>query len=112
MNKRRWPDWALPRLDTVGLDYRKVRGVLGSQGRVRNLTAEDLRKIGQKGYDAYMGKMTPEERSERARHAAIIGNAKRWAGHVKKQRSTKPRGWNAAEAGRKGNEARWGSKPT
>mgnify|MGYP001590670642 CR=1 FL=1 len=110
VNKRAYPDWAIPTLETVGLDYRKVRGILGGQGRVRNLTPEQLRRIAMKGVRARRAQTTPEQRRAHASHAGKIGNAKRWAGHVKKVKpQKKPRGHNAREAGRKGNEIRWGS---
>lgn len=111
MKHKRFPTWALPRLDTVGLDYRSIRGRLGGQQRAINLTPQQLRQIALKAVKARMEKMTPEARSNQARAAGAAGNAKRWANHVRKYPPRRnPRGWNAAQAGKAGAIARWGAR--
>jgi hypothetical protein len=112
MKARLYPDWALPNLMSIGMDYRQARGILGGVARKANLTRSELRRIAMKGYRAYLGKMTPAERSAIASHAAKIGNAKRWAGHTKaaKPRLTpEQRSEVNRRNGRRGNEVRWGA---
>lgn len=110
MKARLYPDWALPNLMTIGVDYRKARGILGGVARKANLTPKRLREIAMLGVRARRKKTTKAQRSEHARRAGVIGNAVQWAGHVKKAKSTRSRGWNAREAGRIGNASRWGGR--
>ena len=110
MKARLYPDWAMPNLMSIGMDYRKARGILGGVARKRNLTAKRLREIAMMGVRARAKKSTQEQRRQHASNAAKAANAKRWAGHVKKPKpAKKPRGHNASHAGKMGAEARWGT---
>lgn len=125
--KRSYPGWALPKLESVGIDYKHAMHSLGGQARARDLTPLQLARIARKGGQARARRLTKEqiamigsmgaavryhnmdagERRSLAQAAAAV----RWAGHVKKVKPKgKPRGWNAAEAGKKGAAARWGDR--
>ena len=113
MKARLYPDWALPNLMTIGMDYRKARGILGGVARKANLTPKRLREIAMMGVRARRAQTTPEQRRAHASHAGKIGNAKRYANHVKKEKRPPLTKEQRAEVnrqnGRRGNEARWGA---
>lgn len=112
MKARLYPDWAMPNLMTIGMDYRKARGILGGAARKRNLTPKRLREIAMMGVRARRAKTTPEQRREHARKAGAIGNAVQWAGHVKKEKprlTPEQRAEVNRQNGRRGNESRWGT---
>ena len=113
MKARLYPDWAMPNLMTIGMDYRKARGILGGAARKRNLTPKRLREIAMMGVRARRAKTTPEQRREHARMAGQVGNATRWAGHVKKAKKPRLTPEQRSEInrqnGRRGNESRWGA---
>lgn len=113
MKARLYPDWAMPNLMTIGMDYRKARGIYGGVARKANLDRKRLREIAMMGVRARRAKTTPEQRSEHARRAGAIGNAKQWAGHVKKPKPPRLTREQRAEInranGRRGNVSRWGA---
>lgn len=113
MKARLYPDWALPNLMTIGMDYRKARGILGGVARKANLTAARLREIAMMGVRARRAQTTPDERRQHASHAGKIGNTNRWAGHTKKKKPPRLTSAQRAEVnrqnGRRGNESRWGA---
>ena len=75
MKARLYPDWAMPNLMTIGMDYRKARGVYGGVARKANLAPKRLREIAMMGVRARRAQTTPEQRKAHASHAGKIGNA-------------------------------------
>ncbi len=113
MKARLYPDWALPNLMSIGMDYRKARGIYGGVARKENLTAKRLREIAMMGVRARRARTTPEQRREHASMAGKIGNAKRWAGHTKKQKPRLTKEQRAEinrQNGRGGLVTRWGAR--
>lgn len=114
MKARLYPDWCLPNLMTIGMDYRKARGIYGGVARKANLDRKRLREIAMMGVRARRAQTTPEQRREHASHAGKIGNANRWAGHVKKQKpqrlTKEQRSEINRQNGRRGNDSRWGAR--
>ena len=89
MNVTLYPSWAIPafeppRLTGAHPDFLRVRAMLGGYARARKLSPKALRKIAMAGVRARRKQLTPEQRRQHASHAGKIGNATRWAGHVKK----------------------------
>lgn len=78
-----------------------------------NLTPKRLHEIAMMGVRARRAQTTPEQRRAHASHAGKIGNAKRYANHVKKEKRPPLTKEQRAEVnrqnGRRGNEARWGA---
>lgn len=114
MKARLYPDWALPNLMTIGMDYRKARGILGGVQRKLNLDRKRLHEIAMMGVRARRKQTNPEQRRQHASRAGKIGNSNRWAGHVKKPKKPRLTPEQRAEVnrlnGRRGNESRWGPR--
>lgn len=76
--RKAMPRWALPRTDSVGLDYRQVRARLGAQAVNANLTEQEIKTRGRELHAAWMEKTTAEQRREWARAAGAAGARSRW----------------------------------
>jgi len=83
--KHPYPAWALPRPRRRQPERTAEREVFfsdrarrGGTGRAAKCSKEELRAIALLGVEARLAKSTPEERSARARVAAIAANKKRW----------------------------------
>lgn len=97
MKARLYPDWAIPNLMTIGMDYRKARGIYGGVARRNAMADRESRGPMKKSYPRWLVPRLSDVVLDVVTARARLGGQAKAAKMTDEERS---------EAGRKANRAR------
>lgn len=73
----KYPSWAAPRLSDTGIPFETARGRLGAATINNRLTPEERTQRARKRHQAWMAKTTPQQRTEWATAAGSVAATNR-----------------------------------